>query len=291
MRRASPGDIALSYADQLIQYVGRVAEFAFTAPEPQEFGKAGDYLNSEGWLLPIFWTPLSEPLCPKTLIDRLRPYLPHKYSPINSSTGGGNQKAYLAAIPEDIFALVIANSSFDAMELANGGANRLKYDVVVDLPEDAAERSVANDLNLDDTTRKAVIAARRGQGVFRKNLENTETACRLTGITNPSLLIASHIKPWRNCKNTAERLDGMNGLLLTPDADRLFDRGYISFLEKGEVIVSPRVHTDDLRRLGFEQLAYKRFGLSEAPAIWGAGRFLPQQQVYLAYHRSEVFLN
>jgi putative restriction endonuclease len=34
MRRATPGDFVLSYADQQIRYVGRVAEFAFTAPKP-----------------------------------------------------------------------------------------------------------------------------------------------------------------------------------------------------------------------------------------------------------------
>lgn len=291
MRRASPGDIVLSYADQRIQYVGRVAEFAFTAPKPEEYGNAGQYWNSEGWLLPVFWVPLSEPVRPKTLIGQLRPHLPQKYSPINPETGGGNQKAYLAAIPEEIFALVTAGASFDEFTLATGGANSLKYDVVVDLLEEEVERSILKDLNLEDTTRTAVVAARRGQGLFRKNLEGIESACRLTGITNPSLLIASHIKPWRACKTAAERLDGMNGLLLTPDADRLFDRGYISFHGKGEVMVSPKIENDDLRRLGFEQLAIERFGFAEAPAAWGVGDFRPKQQEYLDYHRQEVFLS
>lgn len=290
MRRASPGDIVLSYADQQIRYVGRVAEFAFTAPKPEEFGNAGEYWNSEGWLLPVFWVPLSEPVRPKALIGQLRPHLPQKYSPISPETGSGNQKAYLAAIPEEVFALVTAGSLFDAVNLARGGANSLKYDVVVDLLEEEAEQSVLADLSLDDTTRKAIVAARRGQGLFRKNLEGIESACRLTGVTNPSLLIASHIKPWRACKTSAERLDGMNGLLLTPDADRLFDRGYISFREKGEVMVSSRIEGDDLRRLGFEQLALERFGFAEAPAVWRVGNFLPHQREYLDYHRHEIFL-
>src|SRR5690606_13635344 len=116
----------------------------------------------------------------------------------------------------------------------------------------------------DDTVKKTVILARRGQGKFRSNVEAVESACRLTGITNPSLLIASHIKPWRHCSTAGERLDGMNGLLLTPDADLLFDRGFISFADSGEVLVSPRVDHSDLRRLGFEQLALERFGVAEA---------------------------
>jgi len=290
MRRASPGDIVLSYADQKVRFLGRIAEFAFTAPKPEEFGTAGEYWNKEGWLLPVFWTPISQPVRPKLLINRLRRHLPDKYSPISRETGDGNQKAYLAAVPEEVFRLVTADVTYDALALTTGGVNSLNYDVVVDQLEGQVEQSVLADLNLDDTTRKAVVAARRGQGLFRKNLEGIENACRLTGITNPSLLIASHIKPWRACKTSAERLDGMNGLLLTPDADRLFDRGYISFHEKGEVMVSPRIQGDDLRRLGFEQLALERFGFAEAPAVWGVGNFLPQQQEYLDYHRHEVFL-
>lgn len=43
MRAANPGDFVLSYANQLIRYVGRVAEFAFTAPKPSEFGTTGGY--------------------------------------------------------------------------------------------------------------------------------------------------------------------------------------------------------------------------------------------------------
>jgi putative restriction endonuclease len=104
-------------------------------------------------------------------------------------------------------------------------------------------------------------------------------------------LIASHIKPWRACKSAAERLDGMNGLLLTPDADHLFDRGFISFLDHGEVMVSPRVDSEDLRRLGFEQLAFERFGIKEAPAVWQTEGFRPEQRTYLAYHRSDVFVS
>lgn len=82
----------------------------------------------------------------------------------------------------------------------------------------------------------------------------------------------------------------MNGLMLTPDADLLFDRGFISFGDEGEVLVSARVDRADLRRLGFEQLVMDRFGFEEAPAFWQTGKFLTQQRDYLAYHRSQVFL-
>jgi putative restriction endonuclease len=291
MRRASPGDLVLSFSDQALRYVGRVVDFAYTAPKPLEFGNAGAYWNAEGWLLPVFWTPLRAPVKPKAVIGRLGPLLPDKYSPIHPVSGNGNQKAYLAEIDTAAFELVIGLSSFDQMALYQGGANSLTFEIVNELLEDAVELVIANDLFLDATERDANIKARRGQGSFRANVESLEPACRLTGITNPKLLIASHIKPWRLCSSSRERLDGMNGLLLTPDADHLFDRGFISFEDDGRVKVSPRVDREDLRRLGFERLALDRFGFEEAPAVWATGAFRSGQQAYLEYHRRQVFVN
>ncbi|MEZ5459241.1 MAG: HNH endonuclease signature motif containing protein [Steroidobacteraceae bacterium] len=65
----------------------------------------------------------------------------------------------------------------------------------------------------------------------------------------PEYLIASHAKPWRDSSND-ERLDGENGLLLTPTVDHLFDRGFISFEGNGRVIVSPVAHAESLRGMG-----------------------------------------
>ena len=290
MRRASRGDLVLSYANQVVGYVGRVTEFAFTAPKPSEFGSVGDYWNNEGWLLPVFWTRLEQPVRPMELIDRLRPLLPNTHSPINHNSGGGNQNAYLAAISKAVFDTVVNSTHFDRNHLEFGGTNSLTYDAITEVLDDAIERNLAANLQFEDTVKKSVIEARRGQGKFRKNVESIEKSCRLTGITNPSFLIAGHIKPWRVCKTPQERLDGMNGLLLTPDADLLFDRGYISFEDNGEVLVSPRVDHTDLQRLGFDQLVRQRFGLREAPANWRTGAFLAQQCGYLAFHRSDVFI-
>ncbi|WP_334164715.1 HNH endonuclease [Phenylobacterium sp.] len=291
MRRATPGDLVLSYYDQAVRHVGRVADFAFTAPKPAEFGKVGANWSQEGWLLPVFWTPVSPPVRPKAIISELAPLLPSKYSPLQQTSGDGNQKAYLAEVDHAVFELLAAHGTFDQFALSRGGANSLSFEIVNEILEDAVEQQIASDTLLDETERQAIIRARRGQGRFRSNVEKIEYACRLTGVTNPVLLIASHIKPWRVCETANERLDGMNGLLLTPDADLLFDRGFISFAETGEVLVSPRVDKSDLRRLGFDQLAIERFGFEEAPAVWKTESFAPGQQRYLGYHRAQVFVS
>jgi len=43
-----------------------------------------------------------------------------------------------------------------------------------------------------------LVKARRGQGVFRSNVELIETSCRITGLRVLHHLRASHIKPWKD---------------------------------------------------------------------------------------------
>jgi hypothetical protein len=54
--------------------------------------------------------------------------------------------------------------------------------------------------------------------------------------------------PSRDSTN-AERLDGQNGLLLTPSIDHLFDRGFISFRNDGRLLVSPVAHAPSPERI------------------------------------------
>lgn len=94
------------------------------------------------------------------------------------------------------------------------------------------------------TQREALVQARVGQGRFRADvtrLWGRAETCALTGITLPELLIASHIKPWRESDDD-ERLDPANGLLLATHADKLFDRHLLSFdLQRGDLrsVISP----------------------------------------------------
>lgn len=91
----------------------------------------------------------------------------------------------------------------------------------------------------DPTDREAIIKQRVVQGRFRLALLQTwHGACSVTGASDASMLIASHIKPWRICQD-GERLDPCNGLLLSPNLDRAFDKGYISFADDGSVLIQP----------------------------------------------------
>src|SRR5262249_15248726 len=157
-------------------------EYAFTAPKPTEFGTTGSYWDDEGWLLPVFWTPLDPPMRPKSLLSIIGPLLPEKYSPIRPHSGDGNQGVYLASIPKAVFDAIVGGTVYDHILLARGGANRLTFQIVKDELDDRVETGIRSDLTLADTVREGVILARRGQGKFRSNVEAIEKACRLTGI-------------------------------------------------------------------------------------------------------------
>ena len=89
-------------------------------------------------------------------------------------------------------------------------------------------------------------------------------------------LIASHIRPWRD-SNNQQRLDGENGLLLTPTVDHLFDKGFISFEDTGQLIVAPVADPVSLKRMGIDY--DQRFNV---------GGFSQGQRAYLDYHRENV---
>ena len=101
--------------------------------------------------------------------------------------------------------------------------------------EDDEEENRIKRRNISRYEETQLVNARNGQGIFRANVERIENKCRLTNVVNKRFLIASHIKPWRKCTDE-EKLDGNNGLLLSPHVDKLFDRGWISLTDNGEII-------------------------------------------------------
>jgi hypothetical protein len=145
--------------------------------------------------------------------------------------------------------------------------------------DDEVESGIRHDKSLDETTRQQLSLARRGKGVFRRNVLEVEPVCRITGIKKPTLLRASHIKPWRECETANERLTGFNGLILAPHADFLFDRGLISFEDDGRVLFSYRLTDDDASKLGLHQVERPPQRLLRA-----------ESGPYFQHHRANVFI-
>lgn len=98
-------------------------------------------------------------------------------------------------------------------------------------------QKIQEDNSITATEKETIVKARIGQGLFRDRLLSYWSGCSITCCKLTNILIASHIKPWKN-SNNRERLDVFNGLLLTPNYDKLFDLGFISFDNGGKIIFS-----------------------------------------------------
>jgi putative restriction endonuclease len=112
------------------------------------------------------------------------------------------------------------------------------------------------------TEAERLVIQRVGQDVFRDALLTYwDGRCAVTGIANPRLLRASHIKPWSRCETDAERLDVYNGLLLAAHLDAAFDAGLISFSDEGAILFSSKFAQDDRDALGIhDRLALRSVG-------------------------------
>lgn len=129
---------------------------------------------------------------------------------------------------------------------------------------------------IDAERKTRLVDARYGQGAYRQRLLNESTECLITRVNDERLLIASHIKPWV-VSNDDEKIDHNNGLVLTPTYDKLFDQGFISFTDTGEIMISAHISPLNLKKLGLAK-----------------GRKYPlpvtkKRLEYLQYHRSNIF--
>ena len=96
--------------------------------------------------------------------------------------------------------------------------------------------------------KKALVKIRLGQSFYRRDLLELWGGCSVSGCSNHILLIASHIKPYSKCDHS-ERYDKFNGLLLTPNYDKLFDKNLISFNSEGLILISKNLSSGDLEKM------------------------------------------
>lgn len=278
MREVAPGDLIFSFMDTRILAVGIAQSYCSESPKPLEFGSAGQNWENIGWKVKVGFTKLVNKIRPKDHIELLRPLLPGRYSPLQAN-GNGIQSVYLTELPSMLAEVLIGliGKEIEPLALAASRVNPVAADDL-DSWERKIEQELENDSTIQATERLAIIRARNGQGLFKERVSAIESRCRITGVENPVHLIASHCKPWRDSTNE-ERLNGENGLLLTPSVDHLFDRGFIGFEDDGTLIISPVAHHSSLQRMGID-----------TKKIINVGGFSSGQKHFLDFHRNAVLL-
>lgn len=126
---------------------------------------------------------------------------------------------------------------------------------------------------------------RINQSFFRQSvLSAYQYTCCITGLTEPKLLIASHVKPWAKCINGNERTDTSNGLCLNALHDRAFDKGLITLDEQLRIVVS-----SSLKDAVSSEVFYDYFIRYEKQQITLPDRGQPSE-TFLSYHRNNIFI-
>jgi hypothetical protein len=184
--------------------------------------------------------------------------------------------AELGLAPTDMPGPGVARFAFSTLGALYAALHRV-YALGVSLPNGPLETFVAKTRDLPASTEaERLVVQRIGQDIFRDSLlAYWQGRCPLTGIGDPALLRASHIKPWRACENDTERLDVHNGLLLSALWDAAFDGGLLTFEDDG----TPRF----AESLG-----------AEARALLVCKGSLPltrRHRAYLAWHREHEFVS
>lgn len=268
MEKVEPGDLVFAYAQQQIKAFGVVQKKAYSAPKPASFESASNNWSQIGWLVEVEFSQLEVPVFPKEHLALIGRYLTTKSAPLDER--GRGRERYLVELQEElalaIMQIIRAPLDLLSRELAPVQDSESDYEIELEIQA----------RHLDGDPEKIQLTkSRRGQGIFKANVRLIEDHCRVTGVRNIKHLRASHIKPWK-VSTKEEKLDGFNGLLLSPHVDHLFDRGFISFKDAGDLLIS-------------KELDVKVLGQWKISSSTNVGAFNNNQSKYLEFHRDMVF--
>lgn len=239
MKNVNPGDIIFSMFKQHLYSVNVATERAIDAQNP--FDKNTTVWGKLGWLVKAQYNELEHPVSMKEYRNEILELSPPKYSPFTKN-GGGTQ-GYLFEISDE-FGEYFMNLVKKRNEIVIQPIHSEKAII------ESIDQSISNVPNVTEKDR--VVKARIGQGIFKQKLLKRSFKCEICGLDIPSLLIASHCKPWSKARNE-ERLDPNNGLLLCINHDGVFDRGLIGFDEDGTILISRSIHKGNYELLNLNK--------------------------------------
>ena len=182
------GDIIFSFCDTRIKAIGVVVGAAETAEKPN-FGAAGANWAKQGWYVPVEFSEIPNPPRPKDFIDELRPFLSTKYAPLQKS-GDGLQSVYLAAVSPEFAEVVLRKIG------RSGGGFPSTAAIVEQGNALAQEVAITGRTDIGPTTKQQMIAARRGQGIFKANVRLNESRCRITAVFDQRRVVRQRESPF-----------------------------------------------------------------------------------------------
>lgn len=137
------------------------------------------------------------------------------------------------------------------------------------------------DLPKEGRTKEQIVKVRVNQSFFRRMImASYDYTCCITGIKQPELLIAGHIKPWS--VDEKNRLNPRNGIVLNALHDKAFEVGLITITSEYKIKISRALKIKENKYLQDYFLRY------ENQSIILPSRFLPDKE-FFEYHNKERF--
>lgn len=132
------------------------------------------------------------------------------------------------------------------------------------------------------TSRKAEVEVRNKQYIFRRMvLSSYVSACCMSGLSEPRLLVASHIIPWN--KGHENRLNPKNGLCLSVLHDKAFDRGLLTVRPDFSIVVS-----NEISKLKDDKFIQETLIACHGRQITLPEKFHPDPE-FLKWHNNNIF--
>lgn len=145
-------------------------------------------------------------------------------------------------------------------------------------PRDVRDEPEDDLTDFTGETRTALLQQRIKQDFFRRTvLASYRNRCCISGVSEPRLLVASHIVPWSQDK--ANRLNPRNGLCLSAIHDKAFDNYLFTLSEDWRILLSVRL------KASRDSFLREVFFPAEGKQIELPDRFKPDQALVAAHRR------
>jgi predicted restriction endonuclease len=271
MTKVNQGDIIFNNVNGALRSYCVATSAAYDFSKPAELEQEWE---QQGWKINVRYIDLQSPIVISEHLNEIGDLFPTKYSPYSVQYKKANQ-SYLAELSIE---LGTAIAKIGGVNQSTNNPNQPATKVITSTssePKDAVKDAESNDFVPTATEKEMLVKQRLTQGRFRKDLmDRYNERCAVTGLDVPSLLVASHIKPWSE-STAKEQNDVDNGFLLVAHLDKLFDQHLISFNVKGEIIIS-------------NTISHRQRSLLGLTTTMKIGNLTTGNQRYLNHHRKQL---
>ncbi|AXH99768.1 HNH endonuclease [Sporosarcina sp. PTS2304] len=266
MKEVAVGDRIFHYVRGEIVAISVVTSSYKEEKRPAEIPLLGSE-EEKGYLLEADYFEFEKPLHVAQYFDKIRSYLPIKYSPFQDNAYGN--QGYLYPCNEQLTCKLVElltdlnryEAEEEQLEFVMGTVQAIEHDFLTPL--------------LAETETEAKNKLRLGRQLHRNELSPLwHDQCALCEISLLELLQASYAKPWKDC-TTEERVDPHNGILLCRNHHALYHNGFIAFDGQGKIHLSSILREED----------YEKYGLHEKMRVNRTEKNKP----YLKWHKKHMF--